>query len=213
MFKFVIEKLGKGKKIDYQGTIIDFGKPWQKVTMVDSVKKETGIDFKKLTEKQAQAEVLKLLKKNKMKPELPNEKTWGALLNFCFEEFVEKTLIQPTLVFDYPVEISPLAKKRQDDPRLTERFEGWIYGREFCNAFSELNDPIDQRERFLMQEARREAGNDEAQQVDEDFVNALKYGMPPTGGIGIGIDRVVMFLTNSPSIRDVILFPTMKPLN
>lgn len=196
-------------KVEYQGTEIDFTPPWRRITMLDAVREYSGIDFKTLTiedsyniAKEHELEFKKDLK----------DCSKGEILNAMFEKYVENKLIQPTFIIDYPVEISPLTKKKRGDDDFTERFEGFIYGREICNAYSELNDPIVQRERFLKQELERELGDDEAYSIDEDFMYSLEYGMPPTGGLGIGIDRIVMFLTNSYSIRDVILFPTMKPL-
>jgi Lysyl-tRNA synthetase (class II) len=196
-------------KVEYQGIEIDFTPPWRRITMLDAVREYSGIDFKTLTiedsyniAKEHELEFKKDLK----------DCSKGEILNAMFEKYVENKLIQPTFIIDYPVEISPLTKKKRGDDDFTERFEGFIYGREICNAYSELNDPIVQRERFLKQELERELGDDEAYSIDEDFMYSLEYGMPPTGGLGIGIDRIVMFLTNSYSIRDVILFPTMKPL-
>ena len=187
---------------------IDLGSPFEKITMIDAIKKYTGIDFDSVeTEKEAKA----LAESRNL--EFHERHSKGDIVNLFFEEFVEKHLIQPTFVMDYPVEISPLAKRKADKPEYTERFELFISGREYGNAYSELNDPIDQRERFEHQEAMRAAGDEEANMIDEDFITALEYGMPPTGGLGIGIDRVVMLLSESASIRDVILFPTMKPLD
>ena len=196
-------------KITYQGTEIELGGKWKRISMIDSIKEVTGIDFNTI---ETDEEAVKLAKERNI--EIPNGKeTRGNVISLFFDEYVEKTLVQPTFIYDYPIEISPLAKKCDNDPRLTQRFEAFIGGREYGNAFSELNDPIDQYERFKEEIRARENGDDEAGMMDEDFINALEYGMPPTGGEGIGIDRLVMLLTDSASIRDVLLFPTMKPLN
>ena len=208
MVVHVCEKVLGTTKVTYQGTELDFTKGWKRMTMADAVKEYAGLDFMAMDEVQA----LEAVKAKGLTPEKGKE-SWGNLLAFCYDEFVEDKLIQPTFIIDYPVEISPLAKRKASDPRLTERFECFVYGRELCNAFSELNDPIDQKERFERQVALRNAGDDEANMMDSDFVCALEYGMPPTGGMGMGIDRLVMFLTDSASIRDVLLFPTMKPLD
>lgn len=196
-------------KINYQGTEIDFTPPWRRISMLDAVYEYSGVNFNTLTLEDS----YKIAKEHNLefKKSLENCSK-GEVLNAMFEKYVEDNLIQPTFIIDYPVEISPLTKKKRGDENFTERFEGFIYGREICNAYSELNDPIVQRERFSKQELDRELGDDEAYSIDEDFMYSLEYGMPPTGGLGIGIDRIVMFLTNSYSIRDVILFPTMKPL-
>ena len=194
--------------IPYAEAMIDLGKPFERITMIDAVKKYAGIDFDAIeTLEEARA----IAKEKNITFEERHQK--GDILNLFFEEFVEEKLIQPTFVTDHPVEISPLTKKKPSDPSKVERFELYIYGREMANAYSELNDPIDQRERFAAQEAAFAAGDDEANHTDEDFLNALEIGMPPTGGIGYGIDRLVMLLTNSPAIRDVLLFPTMKSLS
>ena len=196
-------------KITYQGTEIELGGKWKRISMIDSIKEVTGIDFNTI---ETDEEAVKLAKERNI--EIPNGKeTRGNVISLFFDEYVEKTLVQPTFIYDYPIEISPLAKKCDNDERLTQRFEAFIGGREYGNAFSELNDPIDQYERFKEEIRARENGDDEAGMMDEDFINALEYGMPPTGGEGIGIDRLVMLLTDSASIRDVLLFPTMKPLN
>ena len=196
-------------KITYQGTEIELGGKWKRISMIDSIKEVTGIDFNEI---QTDEEAVKLAKERDI--EIPNGKeTRGNVISLFFDEYVEKTLVQPTFVYDYPIEISPLAKKCDYDGRLTQRFEAFVGGREYGNAFSELNDPIDQYERFKEEIRARENGDDEAGMMDEDFVTALEYGLPPTGGEGIGIDRLVMLLTDSASIRDVLLFPTMKPLN
>ena len=193
--------------INYQGKEISLKRPWKRMTMLDAVKKETGIDFNKVKDFE---EAKKLAQKLNIEvPELFETK--GEMLNLFFEETVEKTLIEPTFILDYPVEVSPLTKRSEKNPELTERFELFINGVEYGNAYSELNDPIDQYERFLKQVEAREKGDDEANMMDEDFVKALEYGMPPTGGLGIGIDRLIMLLTDSASIRDILLFPTMKP--
>jgi lysyl-tRNA synthetase class 2 len=193
-------------KLTYQGQEIDLTPPWQRMTMIEAVKKYAGVDFSQINTDEEAREVAK-----QAGLELDKGNTWGHILNAFFEEKVEQHLVQPTFILDYPIEISPLAKRKKDDPRLTYRFELYIVAREIANAFSELNDPIDQRERFLEQARQRAAGDEEAHMMDEDFVHALEIGMPPTGGVGIGIDRLVMIFTDSYSIRDVILFPTMRP--
>ena len=194
-------------KITYQGTPIDLTPGWKRITMIDSIKEVTGIDFNTINTDEEAREVLE-----KLGIEFESTITRGEAINLVFEEKVEETLIQPTFIYDYPIEVCPLTKKKPSDPRLTERFEIFIGGREYGNAYSELNDPIDQYERFLDQVRQKNAGNEEANDMDEDFVQALEYGMPPTGGLGIGVDRLIMLLTDSASIRDVLLFPTMKPL-
>ena len=194
-------------KINYQGQSIDLTPGWKRISMIDAIKEVTGIDFNKIeTDEEAQ----KLLEEKGLILE-PGKETRGHIISQFFEEYVEETLIQPTFVIDYPVEISPLAKRKKEDPRYTERFELFIGGREYGNAYSELNDPIDQYERFLKQVEAKNKGDEEAGMMDEDFVNALEHAMPPTGGLGIGLDRLIMLLTDSASIRDVLLFPTMKP--
>ncbi|MGM9613516.1 MAG: lysine--tRNA ligase [Butyricicoccus sp.] len=208
MVVHVCEKVLGTTKVTYQGTELDFSKGWKRMTMADAVKEYSGLDFMNMSPEEA----LEAVKAKGLTPEKGKE-SWGDLLAFCYEEFVEENLMQPTFITDYPVEVSPLAKRKPSDPRLTERFECFVYGRELCNAFSELNDPIDQKQRFERQVELRNAGDDEASMMDSDFVCALEYGMPPTGGMGMGIDRLVMFLTDSASIRDVLLFPTMKPLD
>lgn len=190
----------------YQGIELDFSKPFKRITMIDAVKKATGVDFAEFPGDSERA--LEQTRKLGLDPNGDN--TWGELLNFVFEEKVESTLIQPTFIYDYPVEISPLTKKKHGSDRLVERFELFIVGRELANAYSELNDPVDQKERFDYQMKLREDGDEEANMIDEDFVKALEYGMAPTGGMGMGIDRLAMLLTDSPSIRDVIAFPTMR---
>lgn len=197
-------------KIVYQEQNIDLTPGWKRITMIDSIKEACGIDFNEID---TDEEAVALAKEKKIAIPDKTKETRGDVISLFFDEYVEKTLIQPTFIYDYPVEISPLAKRKPSDQRLTERFEIFIGGREYGNAFSELNDPIDQCERFKKQVEARKAGDEEAGMMDEDYINALEYGMPPTGGIGIGIDRMVMLLTDSASIRDVLLFPTMKPIN
>mgnify|MGYP004559874387 FL=1 len=195
-------------KISYQGEEIDLEKPFRRITMIDSIKEVTGVDFNTVeTDEEAQ----KIAKDLNIEIN-PIKTTRGDIIVQVFEEKVEETLRQPTFLYEYPIENSPLTKKCKDNPRMTQRFELFIGGREYANAYSELNDPIDQYERFLKQVQAREAGDEEANMMDDDFVQALEYGMPPTGGMGMGIDRLVMLLTDSASIRDVLLFPTMKPL-
>ncbi|SFL81294.1 lysine--tRNA ligase [Halanaerobium salsuginis] len=200
------EKVLGTSKVEYEETEIDFTPAWERITMVEAVKKYTGLDF---SEFESDAEAVEAAKSIGI--EVSSKMTYGEILNEVFEERVEDKLIQPTFIMDYPIEVSPLAKKIEADPRFTYRFEAFVYGREIANAFSELNDPEDQRERFEKQTAMREAGDEEAQMMDYDFIRALEYGMPPTGGLGIGIDRLIMLLTDSSTIRDVILFPTMRP--
>ena len=196
-------------KVIYQDTEIEFKPPWRRLTMIDAVKEYANVDFNEVKTVEEAREIAKKYHL-KLKKEL-KDCTKGDILNALFEEYGEQNLIQPTFLLDYPVEISPLTKKKRGNPELTERFEAFIFGREIANAYSELNDPIVQKDRFMQQAREKELGDDEAYMMDEDFINALEIGMPPTGGLGIGIDRIVMFLTNSYSIRDVILFPTMKP--
>ena len=205
MFRYVAQEVCGTTLIPYAEEMIDLGKPFERLTMIDAVKKYTGIDFDQVADT---AEAKKLADEKDIHYEDRHVK--GDILNLFFEEFVEEHLIQPVFIMDHPVEISPLTKRKPDKPEYVERFELFIYGREMCNAYSELNDPIDQRERFKAQEAALAAGDEEANTTDEDFMNALEIGMPPTGGIGYGIDRLVMLLTNSPAIRDVLLFPTMR---
>jgi lysyl-tRNA synthetase class 2 len=208
MIRTVAQNVLGTQVIPYGDIEIDLSKPFERITMMDAVKKYAGVDFSTIeTTEQAKA----LAKQHHIEYEERHLK--GDILNLFFEEYCEKHLIQPTFVLEHPVEISPLAKKKPSDPNYTERFELFVLGREHANAFSELNDPLDQRERFEAQMKLKAMGDEEANDVDEDFLTALEYGMPPTGGLGIGIDRLVMLLTNSPSIRDVLLFPTMKPLD
>ena len=196
-------------KITYQGVDIDLTPSWKRITMIEAIKEVTGVDFNIInTDEEAQA----IAKEKNVELE-ENKTTRGHVINAFFEEFVEETLVQPTFITDYPVEISPLTKRKKSDPRLVERFELFIGGREYGNAYSELNDSIDQYERFVKQAEAKEKGDEEAGGMDEDFVQALEYGMPPTGGMGIGLDRLIMLLTDSASIRDVLFFPTMKPIN
>ena len=195
--------------INYQGQEINLAPGWKKITMIDAIKERTGVDFNTInTDEEAQA-----IAKEKGVEYEEIKNTRGHIINEFFETFVEDTLIQPTFIIDYPVEVSPLTKRKKEDPRLVERFELFIGGREYGNAYSELNDPIDQYERFVKQVEAKEKGDEEAGGMDEDFVNALEIGLPPTGGMGIGLDRLIMLLTDSASIRDVLFFPTMKPLN
>lgn len=207
MFRYLAEKVCGSTKISYNGIEIDLGKPFTRMTMNDAIKKYTGIDFDTVAD---DAAAKKLAEEHHIAYEERHKK--GDIINLFFEEFCEKELIQPTFIMDHPIEISPLTKKKPGDPTKVERFELFINTWEMCNAYSELNDPIDQRERFAAQDANAAAGDDEAEHTDEDFLNALEIGMPPTGGIGYGIDRLVMLLTDSAAIRDVLLFPTMKSL-
>ena len=208
MFRYLAEKVCGSAVISYNGTVIDMAKPFERISMIDAVKKYAGVDFSEVkTDEEAKA----LADKHHVEYEERHKK--GDILNLFFDEFCEEKMIQPTFVTDHPIEISPLTKKNPEDPNYVERFELYVYGREMCNAYSELNDPIDQRERFAAQEEAFAAGDEEANHTDEDFLNALEIGMPPTGGIGFGIDRMCMLLTGAEAIRDVLLFPTMKSLD
>ena len=208
MFRHLAETVCGSTVIPYEDVEIDLGKPFRRMTMIDAVKEYAGVDFNEIHTLEAARRAA-----DEKNVEYEERHLRGDILNIFFEEFVEEKLIQPTFIMDHPLEISPLTKKKPSNPEQVERFELFIYGREMANAYSELNDPIDQRERFKAQEAALAAGDEEANTTDEDFLNALEIGMPPTGGIGYGIDRLVMLLTNSPSIRDVLLFPTMKSLD
>ena len=210
IFSKTAEEVLGTTKITYQGQEIDLAPGWKRISMIDSIKEVTGIDFNKIN---TDEEAVALAKEKNIEIPDKTKETRGDVISLFFDEYVEKTLVQPTFIYDYPVEISPLAKKSPKDKRLTERFEVFIAGREYGNAFSELNDPIDQYERFKKQVEARIAGDEEAGMMDEDYIQALEIGLPPTGGLGIGIDRLIMLLTDEASIRDVLLFPTMKPLN
>jgi lysyl-tRNA synthetase class 2 len=206
MIKYIANDVLGTEKITYQGQEIELSGSWKKITMIDSIKEVTGIDFNNIITDEDAIAIGK-----KLELQIDSSYKRGDIINLAFEEKVEETLIQPTFIMDYPVEVSPLTKRKKDKPELVERFELFIGGREYGNAYSELNDPIDQRARFDLQVAQREAGNEEANMQDDDFLTALEYGMPPTGGLGIGLDRLIMLLTDSASIRDVLFFPTMKP--
>jgi lysyl-tRNA synthetase class 2 len=208
MFRYLAEEVCGSTTITYQGLELDFGKPFARMTMTEAVKKYAGVDFDTVKD---DAAAKALADEHHLEYESRHRK--GDILNIFFENYCEHELLQPTFIMDHPIEISPLTKKKPDDDTKVERFELFINGWEMCNAYSELNDPIDQRERFAQQDANAAAGDDEAEHTDEDFINALEIGMPPTGGIGYGIDRLVMLLTDSPAIRDVLFFPTMKSLD
>ncbi len=208
MFRHLARKICGSAVITYNDTVIDMEKPFARLTMIEAVKMYSGVDF---TDIRSDEDAKKVADEHHVEYEARHKR--GDIINLFFEKYCEEKMIQPTFIMDHPIEISPLTKKKPEDPSLVERFELYIYGREMCNAYSELNDPIDQRERFRAQEELFAAGDDEANHTDEDFLNALEIGMPPTGGIGYGIDRLVMLLTNAQSIRDVLLFPTMKPLD
>ena len=210
LFSKVAERVLGTTKITYQGQEIDLKPGWKRISMIDAIKEVTGIDFNEI---QTDEEAVALAKERNIEIPDKTKETRGDVISLFFEEYVEETLIQPTFVYDYPIEISPLAKRCPKDKRMTERFEAFIGGREYGNAFSELNDPIDQYERFKKQVEARDAGDEEAGMMDEDYIQALEIGLPPTGGLGIGIDRMIMLLTDAATIRDVLLFPTMKPLN
>ena len=208
MFRFLAKEVCGTTEITYGEHTIDLGKPFERLTMIDAIKKYAGIDFDAVADTEAAKRIA-----DEHHVEYEDRHTKGDIINLFFEEYCEEKLIQPTFIMDHPVEISPLTKRKPSRPELVERFELFINGWEMCNAYSELNDPIDQRERFKAQDAAADAGDEEANHTDEDFLNALEIGMPPTGGIGYGIDRLVMLLTDSPAIRDVLLFPTMKSLD
>ena len=203
----VAERVLGTTKITYQGTPIDLTPGWKRISMIDAIKEVTGVDFNEINTDEDASDAAR-----KLGIEIDGTLERGNVINLVFEEKVEETLVQPTFIMDYPVEVSPLTKRKPSDPRLVERFEVFIGGREYGNAYSELNDPIDQYERFLEQAKQKAEGNEEANDMDDDFINALEYGMPPTGGLGIGVDRLIMLLTDSASIRDILFFPTMKPL-
>lgn len=207
MFRHVAKEVNGSAVVPYGDVEIDLEKPFARITMVEAVKQYSGVDFEQIADTE---EAKKIADEKGIHYEERHKK--GDILNLFFEEFVEEHLVQPTFVMDHPVEVSPLTKRKPSNPDYVERFELFITGREMCNAYSELNDPIDQRQRFAAQEEAFAAGDEEANHTDEDFLNALEIGMPPTGGIGYGIDRLVMLLTNQPAIRDVLLFPTMKSL-
>jgi len=208
VFKTIAKEIRGSDVFEYQGHTLDLSKPFKRLHMVDGIKEVTGIDFFKVT---SVDEALKLADEHGI--EVPeHQKSYGHIINLFFEKYVEETLIQPTFLYGHPLDISPLTKKNPDDPRFTDRFELFINGKEYANAYTELNDPIDQKERFIAQLKERELGNDEANDMDLDFLESLEYGMAPTGGIGIGIDRMVMLMTNTDTIRDILLFPHMKPV-
>jgi lysyl-tRNA synthetase class 2 len=201
-----VQKINGSLQVEFEGHTIDFTTPWRRISMLEAIKEHTGVDFASITtDAQARQAVAKLGMK------VEENASRGELINEVFEAFVEDKLIQPTFIYGHPVEISPLAKRNREHPELTDRFEVFIMQREIANAFSELNDPIDQKERFMKQVEKRARGDAEAHMMDDDYINALEYGMPPAGGLGIGIDRLVMIITGSTSIRDVILFPTLRP--
>ncbi len=203
----VMQKVNDTMQVEFDGRIIDFAPPFQRITMLDAIKEHTGVDFARIKGDEAARQAAA-----KAGLDSDPEASYGEIINEMFETFVEEYLIQPTMIYGHPVEVSPLAKRNKDNPAFTDRFELFIMQREIANAFSELNDPIDQKERFMKQAAKRASGDAEAHMMDEDYINALEYGMPPAGGLGIGIDRLVMLMTGSTSIRDVILFPTLRPI-
>jgi len=205
MVAYVAQEVLGTLQITYDGNEIDLTPPWSRIPLRQAIKEKTGIDYREHPEAESLYQAIREIDSN-----VEPKATWGKLVDSLLKNYVRPTLIQPTFLFDYPIEISPLAKKKSDDPSTTERFQGYIGGMEVCNAFTELNDPIDQRERFLAQVRAFEAGDEEAHQMDEDFIRALSYGMPPTGGWGMGVDRLVMLFTDQPSIRDVILFPQLR---
>ena len=209
MYQTIAKKVFNKMTFKFAGYDINLEGPWKRISMTDAILEETGIDFKKISDLD---ECLKLAEEHKIELE-EHEKAYGHIINKFFEKYVEEKLVQPTFLYGHPIEISPLTKKNHDDPRFVDRFELFIGGKEFANAYTELNDPIDQLERFEAQLAEKDLGNDEANDIDMDFVEALEYGMPPAGGIGYGIDRLVMLFTEQDSIRDVLLFPTMKEKN
>ena len=211
LIKTVAQEVLGTTTITYQGEEIDLGSPWKRITMIDAIKEYTGVDFREAKDAKEAEELAKSIGIEFDEDAEPLSK--GEIISLAFEERVEEKLVQPTFIYEYPVEISPLAKRYADNPDFTERFEVFITRREFGNAFSELNDPIDQKERFMKQVEKREKGDEEANMMDDDYINALEYGLAPTGGLGIGIDRLIMLLTDSSSIRDVLLFPTMKPID